>query len=141
MMYAFVKRALFIGLMVIAPGACSHTKEVESGSEASKAAKPEKQDNAATSSTRAKPASRGRGNDDVPLASDPLRMLTPEGQKALREELKRRDLLQEQGSVPAALRKFQASQGIPETGMPDDETLKRLGLDPNDVVVRVRPAT
>jgi peptidoglycan hydrolase-like protein with peptidoglycan-binding domain len=29
-----------------------------------------------------------------------------------------------------AIRAFQRSEGIPQTGFPDDETLRRLGIDP-----------
>jgi hypothetical protein len=29
-----------------------------------------------------------------------------------------------------SIRQFQKSEGIPETGFPDDETLRRLGIDP-----------
>lgn len=130
-----MKRSLLIGSLFVWVTACGHTKEVETASESSEQAKPAKP----AASARSKPAPRA--SDDIPLASDPMGMLTPKGQEQLREQLKRRDLLKNEGGVPAALRKFQASEGIPETGMPDDETLKRLGLDPDDVVVRVRPPT
>jgi peptidoglycan hydrolase-like protein with peptidoglycan-binding domain len=35
-----------------------------------------------------------------------------------------------------ALRKFQAEQGLAETGFPDRETVARLGLDPDDAYGR-----
>ena len=48
--------------------------------------------------------------------------------------------LRERGFFPAdappgtqlggAIRSFQRSTGLPETGFPDDETLRRLGIDP-----------
>jgi peptidoglycan hydrolase-like protein with peptidoglycan-binding domain len=48
--------------------------------------------------------------------------------------------LRERGFLPAdapegttlngAILAFQKSQGIPQTGFPDDETLRRLGIDP-----------
>ena len=34
-------------------------------------------------------------------------------------------------ATSAAIRKFQADQGIARTGSPDHETVRRLGLDPD----------
>jgi hypothetical protein len=129
-----MKHLFSVGSLLVVAVACSHTTEVETGATADRSERPR------TPAARPTPAARSADGDGTPLASDPMEMLTPEGRKRLREQLERRDLLKS-GTVPAALRKFQAAEGMPETGMPDDETLRRLGLDPDDVVVRVRPPT
>ena len=37
------------------------------------------------------------------------------------------------GDTQAALRRFQRERGLPSTGIPDDATVRKLGLDPRDV--------
>ena len=81
-----------------------------------------------------------KSGSELPLASDPLQMLTPHGRQQLRSSLEKKGYLKgEEDSVPQALRKFQADHNFPETGMPDDDTLLKLGLEPEDVVVTVTP--
>jgi peptidoglycan hydrolase-like protein with peptidoglycan-binding domain len=39
-------------------------------------------------------------------------------------------------TTSAAIRKFQADQGVARTGSPDHETVRRLGLDPDELFRR-----
>ena len=41
----------------------------------------------------------------------------------------------------APIRAFQRSQGLPQTGWPDDETLRRLGIDPRTRDSSLWPST
>ena len=41
----------------------------------------------------------------------------------------------------APIRAFQRSQGLPQTGWPDDETLRRLGIDPRTRDSTLWPST
>jgi hypothetical protein len=64
-------------------------------------------------------------------------MLKPGATDALAEQLRARGLLAPNASTSAdlarALRAFQKSEGLAETGFPDRETVRRLGLDPKEV--------
>jgi hypothetical protein len=72
-----------------------------------------------------------------PLAAAPGVMLKPGATDALAEQLRSRGLLAPNASTSAdlarALRAFQKSEGLAETGFPDRETVRRLGLDPKEV--------
>jgi len=115
---------------------CSHTRNLEDPAPPSAAAatEPVERHNNA-------PKKKAVPAGSVPLVSDPLQMLTPDGRDELRQSLRKRDLLSENASIETALRKFQKQEGLPETGMPDDETLMKLNLDPKKVAVRSKPAS
>lgn len=72
-----------------------------------------------------------------PLAAAPGVILKPGATDALAEQLRARGLLAPNASTSAelakALRAFQKSEGLAETGFPDRETVRRLGLDAKDV--------
>jgi hypothetical protein len=72
-----------------------------------------------------------------PLAAAPGVLLQPGATDALAERLRARGLLAPNASTSAelakALRAFQKSEGLAETGFPDRETVRRLGLDPRDI--------
>jgi hypothetical protein len=71
-----------------------------------------------------------------PLAAAPGVILKPGATDALAEQLRARGLLAPNASTSAelakALRAFQKSEGLAETGFPDRETVRRLGLDAKD---------
>jgi Putative peptidoglycan binding domain len=73
----------------------------------------------------------------APLTAGPEFMLKPGAADALAEQLRARGLLAPEAStsqdLARALRAFQKSEGLAETGFPDRETVRRLGLDPKDV--------
>ena len=42
-------------------------------------------------------------------------------------------------SIGAALRRFQAAHDLPSTGVPDHETVRRLGLNPDELFRKATP--
>jgi Putative peptidoglycan binding domain len=96
--------------------------------------------NEANESTRSHPRA-----DAPPLATSPAGLLKPEAVTALQEKLVSRGRLaksEESGKLDepthAALRTFQGENNLPATGMPDDLTVQKLGLRP-DQVFRATP--
>lgn len=78
--------------------------------------------------------------DAPPLATSPAGLLKPEAVAAIQEKLVSRGRLaksEESGKLDqpthAALRTFQGENNLPATGMPDDLTIKKLGLRPDQV--------
>ena len=70
-----------------------------------------------------------------PLAPfDSVDLPHPNSREQLAAALRQRGFLPADAPVGTTLNgailAFQRSQGIPETGFPDDETLRRLGIDP-----------
>lgn len=77
---------------------------------------------------------------DVPLATSPAGLLKPGAEKKIQDKLADGGLLKDEhpsgsldGATREALRKFQRQNSLPATGMPDDATIRKLGLDPGDV--------
>jgi hypothetical protein len=72
----------------------------------------------------------------IPVASSPEGLLAPGGEQDIRDKLvdggylKKGDASQ---STDAALRKFQKERDLPVTGIPDHQTVKALGLDPDRI--------
>jgi peptidoglycan hydrolase-like protein with peptidoglycan-binding domain len=132
--------------------ACGHTHSVEPASKAEKTdkdAKAEKTDKAQKSEKSEKSDRPAREKsatttalkgDEVPIARTPAGLLQPDATKKLQEKLAASGELDE-GDVSGkldeptrrALRKFQDSKNLPATGVPDDETIRKLGLDPKQI--------
>jgi len=67
-------------------------------------------------------------------------MVEPGAMKKIQEKLADTDLLKRDDvsgkldePTRRALRRFQDGKDLPATGVPDDETVRKLGLDPKDV--------
>jgi len=75
----------------------------------------------------------------TPVASSPSELLKPGAGARIQEKLNGVGLLHEEPSgeldsqTLEALRQFQRDSDLPATGMPDDATVRKLGLDPGDV--------
>ncbi|HEY1905095.1 MAG TPA: peptidoglycan-binding domain-containing protein [Myxococcaceae bacterium] len=112
------------GFLLLAIG-CAHGDEASQSADGKNAQPPS--DSVAPAKTPRSP----------PLAAAPSELLEPRSQETIARALKakgvvaRDDVRGEQ--LGAALRKFQADQGLAVTGYPDHETLRRLGVDPKDV--------
>ena len=120
-------------------GACAHAKTTDDGTEKA-AAKETKEDGAKDPKPRAsgkKGGERPSGNPDaVPVATAPETLLVPGADEKIRERLIAGGFLAADADTSNAatrggIRKFQKSQDLPATGVPDAETVKRLGLDPD----------
>jgi hypothetical protein len=129
---------------------CSHTRSVESGSAGEEAAGHEKppQDHVAhhpppsANPPTDQPAASATGKTEIPIASSPEALLTPGARADIEKKLAHEGLLEGAGDHPGdasdarvreALRKFQRQRNLPATGMPDDATVRALGLNPADV--------
>jgi peptidoglycan hydrolase-like protein with peptidoglycan-binding domain len=89
---------------------------------------------------------RERNDDDAseaeppPLATSAAGLLQPRAAQALQDKLIARGYLDKtarsgklDGKTKRALREFQREQGLPATGTPDDLTVEKLGLSPDDL--------
>jgi len=132
---------------------CSHTHGVENPSAGSAAgdkghATPP-QDYATKSVTRPPPNERPPSDapaPTIPLATSPSGLLKPGAEKKIQEKLSDKGVLENHtpsgeldGPTREALRRFQHDEGLPATGMPDDATVRKLGLDPADVFKSGQP--
>ena len=117
--------------------ACAHTSQTGKSPEVKDATAPQSSDAA----VRARKVPPKTPPGHPPLAASPSELMQPGSQEKIADALKgkgfadREDLRGEQ--LAAAIRKFQKSQGLAETGFPDHETLLRLGIDPKEV--RTKP--
>ncbi|HET6280431.1 MAG TPA: peptidoglycan-binding domain-containing protein [Polyangia bacterium] len=75
----------------------------------------------------------------VPIATSPAGLLKAGAEKKIQEKLASDGLLksEKRGELDEptrdALRHFQDSHDLPATGFPDHETIRRLGLNPDDL--------
>jgi hypothetical protein len=129
-----MRRLVFAALL---GAACSHTETVKKPAAAVEAAAP------------ARPARGAVSKENVAEGGAPVPR-TPEGALAPGQLGKIHDKLVARGLLPqksdkgdtlddatrAALKKFQQSQKLPETGLPDHETVAKLGLDPDQVFAK-----
>ena len=120
-------------------GACAHAKTTDDGTEKA-TAKETKEDDAKAPKPRASGKKAGdlhAGNPDaVPVATAPETLLAPGAEDKIRERLIAGGFLAADADTSNAatrggIRKFQKTQDLPATGVPDAETVKRLGLDPD----------
>ena len=131
-------------LVALALGAaCSHTKTTDDGVE-----KPRKQEPQAKKPAK-KQAPRAPGEgigtelhpgkpDAVPVATGPEALLKPGADDQIRERLVANGVLDGDDKKSAAatrdaIRRFQKAHDLPATGVADHETVKALGLDPDQI--------
>jgi peptidoglycan hydrolase-like protein with peptidoglycan-binding domain len=132
-----VSRAWSAALLAALLAACAHPKRV--GDERAPPAKEEAPDDPSAKGVGAEP-----GRPQAPAAPEGL--LTEgtigELQRALADRGHLKDHRPGELDEPtsAALRRFQEQEGLAETGLPDRETLSRLGLDPEASYGRNEPA-
>jgi len=121
--------------------ACFHARHVQ------KAQSPESNEEGAGSSSKKEMGSspvatpnRIPPHDGRPaVAGSPEGVMNPGSSKQIQEALRKKGYLKEDDSghldqaTSAALRKFQGENGLPETGAPDRETLRKLGVNPQTV--------
>ncbi len=133
-------------LAALAIAACSHATKVAKpqgdGEQKGQAAQPTGKEGGAAAKPRLarRPARPGR----PPLAASPSGLFAPGGVEKLQKALADRGYLDTSDvragdmdeATSAAIRKFQADQGIARTGNPDHETVRRLGLDPDELFRR-----
>jgi len=127
---------LRIVLAVIALAGCGHAKTTDEGKSAAQAseAAPEADAKAKTPEPARKrapePASKP---EDVPVSTSPGGLLAPGADDKIRDKLAAAGFAADGKSTKEALRRFQKDNDLPATGIADHETVKKLGLDPNDI--------
>jgi peptidoglycan hydrolase-like protein with peptidoglycan-binding domain len=121
----------------VAPG-CRHTRHVDepSGEQGGEKPAAKQEQGASGQATRERvPPRAGR----PAVAATPEGLMNPGSARRIQEALRARGLLTGEPSgeldeaTSAALRRFQRTQQLAQTGAPDRETLRRLGVDPQDI--------
>ena len=135
------RRWPMLAIAIALAGGCAHTKVTDDGT-----SKEAKQEQAKESKPRAAPEERAHakqaselhpGNRDaVPVATTPGALLVPGAEDKIRERLVAggflaRDAKSSDAAMREGLKQFQRAKDLPATGVPDHETIKRLGLDPD----------
>ena len=142
---------LIAALALMAAGGCAHTKTTDDGrqeknektekhdekNEKSAGAGTEKQHEG--SGARKSTHHEGSGGDhSVPLATAPGGLLAPGAEEKIREKLAAEGCLDDDakrsgGALSDGLSRCQKAHDLPATGMPDDATIKALGLNPDQI--------
>lgn len=115
--------------------ACAHTKTTDDGSE--------KQDRKSEAKAEKPRAADRRPHESggVPLATSPAGLLAPGADEKIHDRLVAEGFLDDDAkrsdaATSEGLRRFQRAHDLPATGIPDDKTVKDLGLDPGEVFRR-----
>jgi hypothetical protein len=118
-------------MAALALAGCGHTKTTEKPP-AEEGAAP-----AATESSKPPPAHPKK----TPVVENPNDLLAPGAEDEIRTKLVDGGYLDDAHakSLEGGLRKFQKAKDLPVTGVPDHETVRRLGLDPNKIFRRAEP--
>lgn len=147
----FAGHAAVVSLAVLL--GCGHTKSVTEGD-----GKGTPEESAGSSDKDKKPKAARRDRDDsdgaakkkdkgatattqqgVPLASSPAGLLKPGAEEKIQDMLASKGLLKSEKRgvfdepTRDALRRFQDENDLPATGFPDHETIRKMGLDPDEM--------
>jgi hypothetical protein len=132
-----MKRAALSLVIALPLVGCGHAKTTEKPPE-----KPPAEEGAAPDAgERAKPPVAHPKK--TPVVESPNDLLAPGGEDEIRTKLVDGGYLEDahSKSLEAGLRKFQSAKDLPATGVPDHETVRRLGLDPNKIFRRAETKT
>jgi peptidoglycan hydrolase-like protein with peptidoglycan-binding domain len=135
---------MVLGLLVAlsTSAGCAHTRSVGDNESAPSESASARDDGRADrpSGHVADPVSPAARDGAPPLATSPAALLEPGALRTVQEKLSSRGELSqddESGKLDEptrrALRSFQRKSGLPATGMPDDVTVQKLGLDPGKI--------
>ncbi|MFL5305117.1 MAG: peptidoglycan-binding domain-containing protein [Polyangia bacterium] len=72
----------------------------------------------------------------IPVASSPEGLLAPGAEAQIRDKLADGGYMaknDKDASLESGLRRFQKARDLPQTGIPNHETIQALGLDPNRI--------
>jgi hypothetical protein len=118
-------------LLVLAALGCAHAKTTDGESKPTEATSTGA--NGGEPHDRASELPRKPGHPPVSTHAEDL--LKPGAEDKIRRKLVAGHYLSGGADTPIAggLRKFQEEKNLPATGIPDHETIRRLGLDPADI--------
>jgi len=141
----FVLLPFAILLFVVLPfGAvgCGHARTTDAAENAAPPPSPSHPTRASeTHHDRAADRAQPRNDDPaaIPVASSAGGLLEPGAEKKIRDRLAAGGFLEapadgeRRGSLDAALKRFQSAHDLPATGTPDVETVRKLGLEPDEI--------
>ena len=134
-----VAEPLSIAIFALALAGCAHTKTTEPAPP-EVAEKPSSTERAPRTGTL-RVAPTGEQPKTTPLAKAPEGLLTPGAEQKIHDKLSAGGFMKEDAnpSTEAALRRFQAAHDLPSTGVPDHETVRRLGLNPDALFRKAAP--
>ena len=127
-MHKLAVLALGLGLATLL--ACSHAETVASPTAPNPPDAPTRLPSAKAETPKTEPS-------HPDLAASPAQLMAPGASDSIAAALRTKGFLGEDAgtskSLETALRAFQKSQGLAETGFPDHETLRKLGIDPKTI--------
>ena len=123
---------LRVVVALVALAGCGHAKTTDKGKSANEATAETE-----TDSKKSEPAPARRREpvskpEDVPVSTSAAGLLAPGADDKIRDKLAAAGFAAEGKSTKVALQRFQKANDLPATGIPDHETVKKLGLDPNE---------
>lgn len=142
-----MKRALAVSLACLV--GCAHATKTEAVAKKEPEARPAEAKSAAPKKDDGKkdePKKPAAARDEMSTSATTKAMFKPEGLEAMQKALqeKKIEAIEVTGLLDTqtqeALRAFQRAQKLPDTGLPDFETLRRLGLKPDEVYQPSTPA-
>lgn len=142
-----MKRVMVMSLACLV--GCAHatkTEAVAKKAPEAKSAEPKKVEAKKVEAKEAEPKKPAAARDEMTTSATTRAMFKPDGLKAMQKALqdKKVEAIEVTGLLDTqtqeALRVFQKAQTLPDTGLPDFETLRRLGLKPDDVYQPSTPA-
>ena len=116
---------------LIALAGCGHAKSTDKGKPA-KESEPEAETKTSEPASKRAPEPASKPGD-VPVSTSPSGLLAPGADDKIRDKLAAAGFPAHGKSSKEALRRFQRANDLPATGIPDHETVKKLGLDPGDI--------
>ncbi|HVY37862.1 MAG TPA: peptidoglycan-binding domain-containing protein [Polyangia bacterium] len=134
-----ITRAILLGALAGCLG-CGHAKTTDATSPSTPEKAEERTPPADHPERVAAPRAEGSAHRDnpaqtsgIPVASSPEGLLAPGAEAQIRDKLADGGYLDKDdkaGSLESGLRKFQKARDLPQTGIPNHETIQALGLDP-----------
>ena len=134
-------RALALGALVGCLG-CGHAMTTDATSPSTPEKAEERTPPADHPDRLAAPRPEGAHRDNpaqtsgIPVASSPEGLLAPGAEAQIRDKLANGGYLNKNDNdapLESGLRKFQKARDLPQTGIPNHETIQALGLDPNRI--------
>ncbi len=124
---------------------CGHAKTTDATSPSTPGQAEERTPPADHPDRVAAPRAEGAHRDNpaqtsgIPVASSPQGLLAPGAEAQIRDKLAeggyldKNDKNENDSSLESGLRKFQKARDLPQTGVPNHETIQALGLDPGRI--------
>jgi hypothetical protein len=134
---------MLLVVLALGGGACAHTKTTDDGKPRETDGDTKKEEPKETKPRAAAPEGKGSElhpgkREAVPVATAPEVLLKPGGEDKIRDRLVaggflERDNKQSKTAMREGIRRFQKEHDLPATGVADHETVKGLGLEPNEI--------